>query len=201
MRARASQLPPPPAGLAGFPGFRSSRASLYRIHRARRSPWWFSSDGSGRFDLAPASGRGTCYLAREPAGAFLEVFRFWVLVPEEEVRVRRIARLPVPPVLLADCTSGRSRAFGVTGEIHTTADYEMTQLWAAAFAAASFDGVRYLLRHDPGQRLNGVALFGAAGSPSGPQPGGVPIGRQLIAAMERRFGIRVLPTAGRSPSP
>jgi hypothetical protein len=122
------------------------------------------------------------------------VFRFTALVPEEEVRRRQLACLELPELLLADCTASRSRRFGITGEIHSTTDYTSTQYWAAAFAAAGFDGVRYLLRHDPGQLLAGVALFGPAGSPEWEASFSEPISSGLLLDVERRFGIRVLPT-------
>lgn len=38
-----SPLKPPPGSLEGFPAFRPSLTTpLFRIHRADRSPWWFS---------------------------------------------------------------------------------------------------------------------------------------------------------------
>lgn len=127
-------------------------------------------------------------------GCFLEVFRFWTLVPEAELAARRLVLLDLPPVLLADCTSSRCRGFGLTGEIHSTPDYPLTQTWAAALAAAGFDGIRYLLRHDPGQRLTGTALFGSAGMADWPIHPSEPIGPGVIEEAERRFGIRVMPT-------
>jgi hypothetical protein len=127
-------------------------------------------------------------------GCFLEVFRPWMLVPEAELEIRRIVRLDLPPVLLADCSSGLCREFGLTGEIHSTPDYALTQAWAAAFAAAGFDGIRYLLRHDPGQRLAGIAFFGPAGAASRPFHPSEPIGAGVIEEAERRFGVRVIPT-------
>jgi len=127
-------------------------------------------------------------------GSFLEVFRFWTLVPEAELVTRRLVRLDLPPVLLADCSSGHCREFGLTGEIHSTPDYALTQAWAAAFAAAGFDGIRYLLRHDPGQSLAGTALFGPAGAADWPLNPGEPIGSGVIEEAERRFGVRVVPT-------
>lgn len=175
----------------GFPEIRLSGAHLFRIHRAGRSPWWFSSDGSGRFDLT--DGRGTCYLAEEPLGCFVEVFRAWILIPEAEIAARRIARLDLPPVRLADCCSARCRKLGLTGEIHSTPDYARTQAWAAALAAAGFDGLRYLLRHDPSQRFRGVALFGPAGAPPWPFAPGDPIGPAMVEEVGRRFGLRVMP--------
>jgi hypothetical protein len=114
-------------------------------------------------------------------------------VPEPELAARRIARLDLPPVLLADCSSGLCREFGLTGELHSTLDYPLTQAWAAAFAGADFDGILYLLRHDPGQRLVGVALFGPAGASGQPFTPGDPIGRDVIEEAERRFGVRVMP--------
>jgi hypothetical protein len=188
-----SPLAPPPADLAGFPRHRllPSRA-LFRIHRAEHAPWWFSSDGAGRFDLA--SPAGTCYLAEDAVGAFVEVFRFTTIVPEIEVRERRLSTLRAPDgVVLANCAARRARAFGITAEIHTGPDYALTQVWAAAFATAGFDGVRYLLSHDPAQRCVGFALFGPGGRSTLPVHATDVIGRNLIDQARRRFGIRVLP--------
>jgi hypothetical protein len=189
-----SAIPPSPASLEGFPSLHLTGARLYRIHRAGRSPWWFSSDGTGRFDLPRDSGRGTCYLAEEPVGCFLEVFRAWILVPEAELAARRVAHLDVPPLLLADGSSGLCRQFGLTGELHSTPDYVRTQAWAAAFAAAGFDGIRYLLRHDPGQQAAGIAVFGPVGAADWAFRPGEPIGSGVIEEAERRFGVRVMPT-------
>ena len=44
-------------------------------------------------------------------------------------------------------------------------DYAPSQAFAADALRAGWDGVRYLLRHDPRQRLYGLALFGPAGAP------------------------------------
>lgn len=96
-------------------------------------------------------------------------------------------------VKLADCTAERARSWGVTAEIHSTPEYRSTQVWADAFARSGFDGVRYLLRHDPSQGLRGVALFGPASTPSGYPPGvSEPIGSDVLRDIERRFGIKVL---------
>ena len=63
----------PPAELSRFPRARlTSDTVLYRAHTRGRSPWWFSSDLSGRFDLlAP---HGTCYLATDVETALRERF-------------------------------------------------------------------------------------------------------------------------------
>jgi hypothetical protein len=168
-------------------------ARLYRIHRANRNPWWFSSDGSGRFDLPPASDSGTCYLGEDPIGCFVEVFRSTVIVPSPEVESRRISRLEIPAARLDDLASGQCRRFGLTAEIHSTPDYGMTQLWAAALWRAGFDGIHYLLRHDPRQRLAAIALFGPAGAHSQPAVSTDAVGADVVAEAERLFGIRVLP--------
>lgn len=55
-------LRPPPRSLAGFPTSFSPR-SLVRVGRRTNHTWWFSSDGSGRFDLD--SPEGTCYFATD----------------------------------------------------------------------------------------------------------------------------------------
>jgi RES domain len=186
-------LEPPPADLAGFPSFRLRRThELYRIHRHDREPWWFSSDGSGRFDLEGEE--GTCYLARTSAGAFLEVFRRARPIAEPDVAARRLAGL-APPAggRLADCADPRARSFGVTGAIHTEPDYELPRAWARALAAAGFVGVRYLLSHDPAQDEVGVALFGPAGRRDYAIKSDEPIPDATIAEARLRFGLVVLP--------
>jgi hypothetical protein len=185
--------PPDPAALRSFPARALGLAQpLYRIHRRVHGPSYYSSDGSGRFDLAAP--RGTCYLATEPIGAFIEVFRNTALVAQADVTKRRLATLYVArEVILADCTVRPARAFGVTAAIHSTENYSLTQSWAAAFAQAGFGGVCYRLSHDPAQRCLGVALYGPSGASDWPVALDEPIGPELIDAA-REFGILVLPT-------
>jgi hypothetical protein len=183
-------------------------AELVRIHRRGRSPWWFSGDGSGRFDLGPPAAspelaaRGTCYLAEDPLGAFVEVFRDLRVIPEAEVRRRALSRIALPRALrLADATARRARVFGVTGALHSSPDYGLTRAWAAAFAGAGFDGVRYLVSHDPAQQLVGYALFGdrseAGGAP--PDEGAWPpgeageIGFDLLRRARLELGLHAFP--------
>lgn len=169
--------------------------TLARIHRADRHPGFYSSDGSGRFDL-PAP-RGTCYLGEEPLASFVEVFREATVVAESLLATKALSVVGVrAEIALADVTHPRSRRFGITGEIHTSTAYEMTQAWATAFARAGLDGIRYRVRHDPAQDLVGVALFGPAGEHEEKlrpvQTSPIPAG--LVTAAEQRFGIVVLPT-------
>ena len=68
------------------------------------------------------------------------------------------------PSQALDATLGQSYvAFGVTAEIFSTADYPLTQRWAAALRAAGYEGVRYWARHDLEHARRCVALFGAGG--------------------------------------
>lgn len=194
MAARAvDPLRPPPADLAGFPAYRL-RTPRYRIHRRGVGPWWFNSDGTRRFDL-PAP-RGTCYLADTEEGAFLEVFGSFVggIVPEEEVCARAVSWLGAPgSPRLANLLDGRVLRFGVSAELATTPDYELSQAWARALAAAGFDGIRYHLRHDPSSRQVGVALFGDAGERDWPVLRTRSVSDRTTELVRRRFGILVLP--------
>ncbi|HZD65267.1 MAG TPA: hypothetical protein VE152_04135, partial [Acidimicrobiales bacterium] len=95
---------------------------FYRIHWADRGAWWFSSDGSGRFDLERP--RGTCYVAQDALGAFAEVgARLTYLDPEELAR-RSLACLRVPrPLYVADVISPLAADVGVGARCRTGMDY------------------------------------------------------------------------------
>lgn len=175
-------------------------AVLHRIHRVERGPWWFSADGSGRFDPVGVGGMGCCYLAERALGAWVEVFRRQTVIAEADVHARRLlSRALGREVRLADVTSWRALQFGVSADISAGGDYAESQRLAAAITAAGFDGVRYLLRHDPRQRLYGVALFGPAGSPDPterqwPRSPDAELSEELLEEAARVFGYRVVPT-------
>jgi hypothetical protein len=190
-----SPLGRPPDDLSRFPAFDLRRRErLYRLHRSDVGPWWFSSDGSGRFDLRDGA-PGTCYLAVTAVGAFIEVFRVETVIPEAEVEARSLSTLAPPKrVSLADCTVSAARKFGITGAIHTQPDYALPQAWAAAFVAAGFGGIRYRLSYDPAQKELGIALFGAAGEQSLRVPGTEPVPADVIETARQRFGLVVAPT-------
>jgi len=183
----------------GFPRrtLRGDRV-LYRIHRAATGPWWFSSDGSGRFDPI-GTDLGACYLAERPLGAWVEVFRRQMLLAEAEVLERALLAVPLGrDVRLADLTSRRALGFGVTASLGATERYDDSQAFAVHAAQAGFGGVRYLVRHDPAQQLYGIALFAPAGAPGPADPvwpardsGAIP--DELIAEASGRFGYRILP--------
>lgn len=73
---------------------------LYRIHRAGYGLWYFSADGTGRFDPTSSSGRGACYLAEEPLGAWVETFRTVMTVAEDDVRSRVLSVVEVDKPLI-----------------------------------------------------------------------------------------------------
>jgi RES domain-containing protein len=172
--------------------------TIHRIHRAASGPWWFSSDGSGRFDPLGA-GLGACYLAERPLGAWVEVFRKRLLLAESELAERALLSIELGRDLrLADLTSRRALSFGVTASLGADQRYDAAQAFAAEAAAAGFDGIRYLVRHDPAQRLYGVALFAPAGAPSPDDPrwplhANGPVPDDLVVDARTRFGYRVLP--------
>lgn len=184
-------LATPPEHLEGFPAYvLPVGASLYRAHRAHRSPWWSSSDGSGRFDLPlPA---GTCYMAEEPLAALLETARGLTLLSEEFLAGRRLFSVSLPaPFRLADLTAPAAYGFGVTAELSATTDYTAPRAWAQALRRAGFDGIRYHVRHDPRSMLTGTALFGRAGrAKNAPRGRSHELPAHLLLAAAP-FGIRV----------
>ena len=198
--------PPDPVDLLDFPSWELLPSfTLHRVHRSVHGPIYFASGRGGRFNLRYAS--GTCYLAEEGVAAFLEALQDVLpplpttYLPRPEVEARRISRLTVvAPVRLADFTSERAAAFGITGQVHASRrnDHGRTRAWAATLARAGFAEVRYFAKHNPAQNSISVALFGQAG---GGVPGAVSnlevhatqeIGGDLLRELERRFGIRVL---------
>ncbi len=181
--------------LDGFPRrtLRGDRP-IHRIHRSTTNAWWFSSDGSGRFDPI-GTGAGACYLAERPLGAWIEVFRKQMLLSEAEIRERSLFSVELGrPLRLADLTSRRALSFGVTASLGANEEYEASQAFATDAVAAGFAGVRYLVRHDPAQKLYGIALFGDPGADPSWPPGtdrGIP--DDVITEARRAFGYRVLP--------
>lgn len=162
----AQQAPRVP--LAGFPAYRLSAETVaYRAHHVARGPWWFGSDGAGRFDL-PAP-RGTCYLAtsavvalRERLGAVLGGSPYVAASLLEDVVV---SRLRVPATRrLANLLAARASDYGVTRELETMTPYDVPQAWARAFDDEGLQGVRYGPRFTTGAAAS-VALFEAAGTP------------------------------------
>jgi hypothetical protein len=153
-----------PGDLTGFPTV-SPPKRLIRVCRATQGTWWFSADGSGRFDLAAPE--GTCYLATDAYAAIREATRLgpvsslWV-----HARELREMAAPDPTARLAATTRQAAGRYAVTTELATVVPYDLPRRWATAFHAHGFDGIRHQPRHDQRARPSGVALFGPAGAGS-----------------------------------
>lgn len=201
-RERISLKPPPerPHGLKRFPmrTLRQGKA-LWRVVRAGRTPWWFSSSLNalnGRFDLPHPE--GTCYLASDAMAALLEVVGPDLdggVVSESLLSSRRLMRLALPKRhRLSNLTDRRASGFGVTAEIHTIVPYRLPQAWAQALRREGADGLLYHVRHDPSHEGLGVALFGKAGARRGWNAGReIPIADALQRKLYETCKIRVLP--------
>jgi hypothetical protein len=168
----------PPADLSVFPRSRLLPSKpLYRAHTAGRSPSWFSSDLSGRFDLIQPD--GTCYLATDVATALRERLGH-ALVRKQVVTFDTAAKTEVSKVQissvrwLANACSRDAAKFAMTREIGTCTAYAIPQAWAAAFfAGGKHSGIRYQTHFSTGAAPNAVALFDTAGQqgwPTDPHP-------------------------------
>ena len=187
-------LSAPPDDLPELPSAKLGTKALWRIHAADVSPWFFDAGPDGRFNLADA---GTCYLAEEPIGAFVEKFgrllRPEGVLPEPLVDTQRLSKLQPPKVSVVDLTDAKVLGLaGLTAEIHATADYGLTQSWASALRDAGYAGIRYKARHDPRGQLASIALFGPD-EPlrSAARTTAVPV--DLIHEAAATFAITVLP--------
>lgn len=176
-----------PGDLTGFPAV-PPPTRLVRVCRDEHATWWFSSDGTGRFDLdAPA---GTCYFATDGYAAIREASRLGPVTTDwVQARELREVSPPDPQARLAAATRKAAGRFGITTELVTVLPYDLPRRWAAAFRAHGFDGIRHQLRHDQRARPSGVALFGSAGSTD------LPVARaeQLTPHDVERADVPVLP--------
>jgi hypothetical protein len=167
--------------------------AVYRIHRDGLSPWWFSHDGSQRFDLPTPY--GTCYLADRPMGAFLETLTRFVVVPVAEVATRRLATITLGHDLrLADCLDPVAAGFGVTATTSAGYPYQaVSHPWARRFWRAGFDGVRYGAAHHPSLGEVSYALFGRSDATDGHGHFvSERISAGLLAAARARFGFNIV---------
>jgi len=182
---------PSKARLARFPRFTlKTSKKLFRAHRKMNGPWWFSSNGTGRFDL-PGS-KGTCYLADSAAAALREALGGPLVkagvIDSAALDDRVISTLTVDrPLSLADTTSSKAANHGITKEI-STVGYAVPQAWAKAWAGEGLDGVRYAGRFSTAQRDRCYALFG----PAGASPALVDPAPQPAAKTAEKAGIRIV---------
>jgi hypothetical protein len=167
---------PPAVPLDGFPTRRLTPDDpLRRAHTVAYRPWWFGSDGEGRFDLTRP--RGTCYLASTAVAALRErlgiVLGARPVVPASLLDDVVVSTLHLPTELeLADVESQDATRFGVTRELETMVPYAVPQAWARAFDTAGFGGVAYGPRFTTGDAVS-YGIFGDAGEadwPADPDP-------------------------------
>lgn len=183
-----------PGDLSGFPTRRlTTRRGWSRCHRIVNGAWFFSSATrpgvGGRWDLPRPD--GTCYVAADDMGAFMEAFGPEILdqgfVLSSEIAARAITRLKLPePHVVADLSDDDVSTFGVTSELTGAVSYEMTQRWAATWHQVGCEGVVYGLRFRP--NCEGLGLFGAAGPRDWPTDAA---GRQP-REVARRLKVRVV---------
>jgi hypothetical protein len=187
-------LPAPPDVIPELPRTRLGTTTLWRIHPAEASPWFFDTGPDGRFNLRDA---GTCYLAEEPLGAFVEKFGRLLrpdgVIPEPLVDSQRLSTLRPPKGSVVDLTDPKVLGLvGLTAEIHATTDYGLTQAWANALRDGGYAGIRYKARHDPRGQLVSIALFGSKRPPrSVAKTTAIPV--DLIHEASTTFAITVLP--------
>ncbi|MDR0946063.1 MAG: RES family NAD+ phosphorylase [Bifidobacteriaceae bacterium] len=190
---KVAQTPPPTGlNLVGFPSAELvTGTSLWRAHRVTRSEWWFAS-APGRFDLPEP--RGTWYAADDTATAVREHLRA-TLIATGAVTARLAQSFHLTKVRLkqrikcAAVSDNNAAAWGITRELVTMTDYQVTHEWAKAFAQAGFDGIRYGSRFTTGEPT-AWALFGDAGAPQTP-PGQMNAHMTGLGACEDA-GLRVL---------
>ena len=175
--------------------------TLFRIHHRDRTPGWFNSDGTGRFDPPPGSRQlyGVSYLGITALASYIEVFGRFKAVPQSEIDRRRLSELGVTRRMdLANLTDRSVLGdFQITAAYSTGSGYRHSQLLSSHLLAAGFDGVLYRVSHDPRMELEAVALFG--------EPGEAPdrfsrikterIPPTLVEAGRSMFHIEVVPAA------
>lgn len=177
---------------------------LHRVHRDRPGAIaWFDTSEHGRFNLTDVTDRGTCYLALDPLGAYIETLGRILTRSRDDINARRHSTVAVDRDLrLFDLTRSEARAaYRSAGLDHTATiragdDYEAPQRLARLVHDDDYDGILYTARHDPGHAHRSIALFGRAG----PNDTDVvfdscetdTIGNDLIDAGRATFGIVVL---------
>jgi RES domain len=181
---------------------------LYRAHKANAAPWWFSSNGGGRFDLRRP--HGTCYLASDAEAAVRERWGEDLLalgyVPRKLAEATEVSQLRVPTGgRVADLCSAAAAHFGVMREINTTGRYVITQAWAKALGPLGerLLGVRYQPRLSSDSRGWALGLFGNSGDagwPGDPHPlGGVDVAELLAIEVADAPSLSALSSALRTP--
>lgn len=194
----AQREPPHGIDLSGFPADALPVSKpLFRAHSKRRGPWWFSSDGSGRFDLHPP--RGTCYAADGPAPALRErlgpSYSGGGRAPAQLIDETLVTEIQAPKGRGASLEGPTARNYPITGELVAMTPYTVPRAWAAAFDRAGFEAIHYRGRFSHSFGVVCWALFDRAGA----QPHSVGpsmTGRDACTAA----GIAVMPPPPTDPS-
>lgn len=166
-----------PGDLEGFPTA-AVPVRVERVCRAEHGTWYFSADGSGRFDVQP---EGTCYFATDEYAALREASRLGP-VSTAWVGDRELRTVAPPAARLAHTAHPDAGRFGVTNELVTAVPYAVPQRWAAAFRDLGVDGIQHLLRHDQRGLASGVSLFGKPGLQRGSAGQARPLTREMLVA-------------------
>jgi len=173
--------------------------SFSRIHRIVQGCWYFSADGSGRFDPVRHNGHGACYLGEEDLCAWVEVYRTRKELTSLDLDTRRLVTATLSiPIEVIDLTARKTLGAGITNALMHGNRYESAQALATRASQAGIAGIRWYAKHDAAARLHAVALFGPAGVartlPQGkPRARARPITADLIDRACQEFGYRVLP--------
>jgi hypothetical protein len=178
---------------------------LHRIHGLRPgSAAFFDTSPHGRFNLTDTPGQGTCYLALDALGAYVETLGRVLTRSVSDIARRRHSVVTLDRVLrLFDLTRSEARSayrhenLDLTATIGAGDDYGTPQRLAALTYRDGYDGILYRARHDPGHRHESIALFGPAGPNETDTVFAIcntaEIGLGIVAAGTRTFGIVVLP--------
>lgn len=167
----AQRPPPPDCDLSPFPARSVDAGTRWkRGHRREHEPWFFSSGGTGRFNLSAPF--GTCYLAssddvaaRESIGP--DIARSGV-VASTFLEGRVVSSLTLPePINAAHVSSDEAFPFGVTAELCSMERYQVPRQWAHSLHESGFDGIWYHPRFSPGADARAIAVFGPAGAATG----------------------------------
>lgn len=178
---------------------------LHRIHGTRPgSVAFFDTSPHGRFNLTDVAHRGTCYLALDPLGAYVETLGRILTRSVSDIAGRRHSVVTIGRDLhLFDMTRSEARSAYVNDGLDLTAtigagdSYDAPQRLARLAHEDDYDGILCTARHDPGHEHLALALFG----PAGPNDTDVvfatcktdTITDDLVDAGRTTFGIAVFP--------
>lgn len=162
----AVKVPPVNLNLNGFPTESSGDRVYYRAHKATRGAWYFGNAMTSRFDIENPD--GTLYLGDDIETAIRESFGE-VLVDAIDISHAMANTIGVSSVRLPrqyECAAVAHKSaarFGLTREINTTIDYDVTQAWARRFHAEGLQGIHYESRYTTAEGASSWALFGPSG--------------------------------------